>query len=641
MRLGLAAKFLLPVCAWIAAAAALLGWLLIERQSQEYLNLTKERGGSLVKFIAHDVWWGTALAPESEIESTAKNAQSWSDFLYLSVIDSKGNTLTRQGDFDLSAYTLAAGPSIHEKTDDVIHIVYSLPGSGRRVLDISCPIFFTTSGRSAEEALLLDSMSSAPGGDEGDAAEFAGRVHIGLDLSPVDEMTSQFTKNTFWIGSFTVAVGIAFMLLIVRFLLSPLAVLRNATKTIAEGDLAIRVPTQHVFKDELSELGDSFNQMVSHLSDARQSIEEYNKGLESLVERRTQEISRLQAFLQNILDSIPSAVAIFSQKFLIRYSNLEFNKTFDPGRGASSQNSLDDRIHIVHDDAFREQLDELNRDNFSQGAEFHANNKIYFYRLFRVQTGDELQTGVVIVDVTEERQLQRQLTQAEKLAGIGTLASGVAHEINNPLQGILGMAEAALDEEEIDLIKEYTQDIVVYAQQAGEIVKELSTYSRAARSDASMPINLVTVIKSALRMSQHANNYADINVRKELNDIPEVIANAGELQQVFVNLFNNAVHAMEEKGDLTIKTWHENTTVHASITDTGCGIPSENLTQIFEPFFTTKPPGKGTGLGLNVVYRIIEKYHGRIHVDSQVGSGSTFFIDLPAQKELNDENPVG
>ncbi|MBZ0255402.1 HAMP domain-containing histidine kinase, partial [bacterium] len=222
--------------------------------------------------------------------------------------------------------------------------------------------------------------------------------------------------------------------------------------------------------------------------------------------------------------------------------------------------------------------------------------------------------------------------------GIGTLASGVAHEINNPLQGILGMAEASLDEEEIDLIKEYTQDIVTYAQQAGEIVKELSTYSRAARSDVSMPINMTTVIKSALRMSQHANNYSDITLQLELDSIPEIIANAGELQQVFVNLFNNAVHAMDENGSLIIKTWMEDHLVFASVSDSGCGIPQENLSQIFEPFFTTKPPGKGTGLGLNVVYRIIEKYNGQINVESVLGKGTTFIIQMPANLGASDEN---
>jgi PAS domain S-box-containing protein len=239
-------------------------------------------------------------------------------------------------------------------------------------------------------------------------------------------------------------------------------------------------------------------------------------------------------------------------------------------------------------------------------------------------------------DVSEQKMLQYKLIQSEKLAGIGTLASGIAHEINNPLAAILGMAEAIKDEEDTTLIKSYTDDIITYVTNANNIVKELSGYSHAAMSESRSTVDVSDIIENALKMAKHSASFMSIDIKTDLEKDCYVFANEGELQQVLVNLMVNAIHAMEDKGKLTLKCFKRANFVWATVSDTGQGIPKEYINQIYDPFFTTKPVGKGTGLGLYVVYRIVTKYGGAIEIDSKVGVGTTFTLKFPSSQAKAD-----
>lgn len=233
-------------------------------------------------------------------------------------------------------------------------------------------------------------------------------------------------------------------------------------------------------------------------------------------------------------------------------------------------------------------------------------------------------------DVSEQKMLQYKLIQSEKLAGIGTLASGIAHEINNPLAAILGMAEAIKDEDDITLIKSYTDDIITYVTTANNIVKELSGYSHAAMSESRSTVDISVIMDNALKMAKHSASFMSIDINKDLEKDCYVFANEGEMQQVLVNLMINAIHTMEEKGKLTLRCFRRANFIWVTISDTGQGIPKEYINQIYDPFFTTKPVGKGTGLGLYVVYRIVTKYGGTIDIDSKVGVGTTFTLKFPS-----------
>ena len=239
-------------------------------------------------------------------------------------------------------------------------------------------------------------------------------------------------------------------------------------------------------------------------------------------------------------------------------------------------------------------------------------------------------------DITKQKTLQEELIQSEKLAGIGTLVSGIAHEINNPLGGILGTADLMLPETpENSTLREYTLDIIRYAQSAAEVIKDLMTYSRKTRTSAE-PINIVTILENSLKMAMRGIDFGTIIVRKSYDSVKEILANPTELQQVFLNLIVNAVQAMNSDGILTLSCRQEEDDVIITVQDTGTGIDKENLDKIFNPFFTTKEAGAGTGLGLSIAHHIVTKSGGRILLDSQEGKGTTFTVILPAASQDKD-----
>jgi len=238
-----------------------------------------------------------------------------------------------------------------------------------------------------------------------------------------------------------------------------------------------------------------------------------------------------------------------------------------------------------------------------------------------------------VQDITEEHQLQEQLIQSEKLAGIGTLASGVAHEINNPLSGIIGMAEIALEEEDPFENKNHLTDILNCAHRISEIVKGLRSYSRLAKNGEQSLMDINEVLEESLKMVHLVLKNTSAEVIKTLQPIEKIEANPGEIQQVFTNLITNAFQAINgEGGKLILSTRSLKDSVEVKVGDTGMGIPAKYLKKIFDPFFTTKNPGEGTGLGLNIVYRIVTKYEGTIDVESKEGVGTTFTIKFPIRR---------
>jgi PAS domain S-box-containing protein len=236
-------------------------------------------------------------------------------------------------------------------------------------------------------------------------------------------------------------------------------------------------------------------------------------------------------------------------------------------------------------------------------------------------------------DITEEQRLQEQLIQSEKLAGVGILASGVAHEINNPLSGIIGMAEIALEEEDPSKQRSYLTDIIHCSERISEIVRGLKSYSRAAKKGELSLVDLNEVLEESLKMVRLAIKPASVEVIKKFQSNEKIQANTGEIQQVFTNLITNAFQAMDGKGgELVLSTRSLKDLVEVKVSDRGMGIPQKYLNQIFDPFFTTKNPGEGTGLGLNIVYRIVTKYEGTIDVESKEQVGTTFTIKFPIRR---------
>jgi signal transduction histidine kinase len=250
------------------------------------------------------------------------------------------------------------------------------------------------------------------------------------------------------------------------------------------------------------------------------------------------------------------------------------------------------------------------------------------------EKGDLVSIIEYVRDITEEQQLQEQLIQSEKLAGIGTLASGVAHEINNPLTVIIGMTEVALEEEDPSEIKDYLKDVFRSSQRIKEIVRGLSSYSRIARQDEQGLVSINEVLEESLKMVGLAMKAHEVEVLKEFRSADKIEANIGEIQQVFTNLITNAFQAMDGKGGkLILATRSLKDSIEVKVSDTGTGIPQKFLNKIFDPFFTTKELGKGTGLGLNIVHRIVQKHEGTVDAKSKEGKGTTFTITFPTKRD--------
>ena len=238
------------------------------------------------------------------------------------------------------------------------------------------------------------------------------------------------------------------------------------------------------------------------------------------------------------------------------------------------------------------------------------------------------------VALSDAKELQAELIQTEKLAGIGTLAAGVAHEISSPLFGILGLAEAIPDESDRPSIDNYAREIVTYCQSIREIVVDLSGYSRTSQTHDEEQVELDACIRDATRLVGRAVQVDGIEIDVKLNGAGHMYANSTEITQIFVNLIKNAVEAVRDErhdqgGHVSIQSGRNIDQLWASVSDNGVGIPAEVQRQVFDPFYTTKPPGKGTGLGLNVAYRIVTKYHGTIQVDSPEEGGTTFHVCFP------------
>jgi PAS domain S-box-containing protein len=236
---------------------------------------------------------------------------------------------------------------------------------------------------------------------------------------------------------------------------------------------------------------------------------------------------------------------------------------------------------------------------------------------------------VILRDITERTRLEEQLRRTERVAELGTLASGMAHEIGTPMNVILGRAEYLLDRVKDEPVKKGLQTIIAQVERITRVMNQLLSFARRKPPQPG-PLVLQEVIENSLEMFHERLSNHRVQVSTHMDpDCPHVQADSDQMNQVLINLIMNAVHAMPEGGTLRIELGQERDMVKLTVSDTGHGIPKEVVTKIFDPFFTTKEFGKGTGLGLTVVKGIIEEHHGSIAVDSEEGKGTTFTILLP------------
>ncbi|MDH4172618.1 MAG: PAS domain S-box protein [Betaproteobacteria bacterium] len=235
----------------------------------------------------------------------------------------------------------------------------------------------------------------------------------------------------------------------------------------------------------------------------------------------------------------------------------------------------------------------------------------------------------------EKERVVEQLIQAEKMTAVGTLVSGIGHEINNPLYTILATAEALAVEPSLAQCHAYGLDILRHVKDIAEIVRNLSRYAQPGSCHDLQRVNVNAAVEGAVRLARRAIRADAVEIRIEAGPVPDILAKAEEVQQVIFNVVRNAVQAIAGSGRVDVRTRADGGWVGVTVQDSGPGITAENLKRVFDPFFTTKGPDEGEGLGLYIVRQIVTRYRGTIGVENAAGGGARFLIRFPGADVVN------
>ena len=372
-------------------------------------------------------------------------------------------------------------------------------------------------------------------------------------------------------------------------------------------------------------------------------LQQLNTNLEGIVEDRTRDLSLSEKKFRNFFEN---------SKDIVYFSDIEGNITNINSNGLRLLGAQHQNEQINFHNLFsqkkvlRQYLQSISENGFvsdldveckgRDGTTIHillSGNAIYD------AAGKITGYEGIGKDMTRLRTITEQLINHEKMASVGEMAAGVAHEINTPLGIILGYTQLMMDDFPTDSENYSTMTIIErQTKVCRRIVADLLKFSRQTES-AKINLNVNDIIKDVLAVTEHTLNINDIHViRKFSPSLPHITGDAEKLHQVFINLFNNAQYAMAGGGELSISTSAHNGDVLITVSDTGTGIKEDIKNKIFDPFFTTKEVGKGTGLGLSVTYGIIQEHGGNINVESPVldtqhgneSQGAAFHISLPA-----------
>ncbi len=370
---------------------------------------------------------------------------------------------------------------------------------------------------------------------------------------------------------------------------------------------------------------------------------------------KAEELGRMREFNENILESLDDGLVVFDAEERVVLWNRALAHVYGVDRSAAIGRQLSE----IFDAPFVEAL-RASREEHPDGATLYrvplAGRRAGAPEALLVNaTAVPLRgssqahvpvagTILLLEDVTTHVRLEEQLQISEKMASIGLLAAGVAHEVNTPLTGISSYTQMLLDgSDPSDARTVLLQKIERQTFRAAKIVNGLLNLSRPGTPGADrQPIDLNTVIGDVFGLLEHQFAASRIKVRKDLADVPVLVSGIEhQLQQVFLNLFLNARDAMPSGGWLTVTTRADDAHAVVEIADTGSGIPPEHLARIYDPFFTTKAIGRGTGLGLSITYGIVQEHDGTIRCDSAVGQGTRFTVALPIAATLAAARGMG
>jgi hypothetical protein len=363
-----------------------------------------------------------------------------------------------------------------------------------------------------------------------------------------------------------------------------------------------------------------------------------NGRLHQSLREQAEELRRLKDYNENILESMDSGILVLDLEGQVARWNRAMESLYGRRRDAVLGRSLDDVFPASFMEALRGSMVLEDREEIAHIYKLHLptpDGRSLMVNVsvapFQIGAGPRLGTVLILEDVTARVRLEEQLQHADKMASIGLLAAGVAHEVNTPLTGISSYTQMLKEQvRPEDLRFPLLDKIERQTFRAAKIVNNLLNFARSGGADfESLDVN--RLLYDVLSLLEHQLEKAKVKVRKEFaEDLPRVRGNENRLQQVFFNLVLNAKDAMPSGGWLTLATSADEDTVVVEIKDTGVGIKREDIKRIYDPFFTTKGTGRGTGLGLSVSYGIVQEHGGAIFVESSPDQGTLFQVALPA-----------
>jgi PAS domain S-box-containing protein len=366
-----------------------------------------------------------------------------------------------------------------------------------------------------------------------------------------------------------------------------------------------------------------------------------NARLYRSLELKAEQFERLKEHSENTIESLEAGILVLDLQGKV----VRWNRSLERLYGVSRVEALGRSIEELFPASFQEILVASMGEAWWKGAEatgvsrLNLSNRRNETKVVKLRvapfvsgTGETQGTIVIFEDVTERVGLETQLRLREKMASLGLLAAGVAHEVNTPLTGISSFTQMLLNQtEKNDPRAKLLEKVERQTERASKIINNLLNFARQGRSSF-VPVDLNEQVRDVLSLLEHQLTRARVQVRLELSEeLPKVLGDENKLQQVFLNLVLNAQDAMPSGGWLTIKTLARASGVVVDVSDTGQGIGKDDVKRIYDPFFTTKRAGRsGTGLGLSITYGIIQEHSGHIAVESVVGKGTRFQIKLPS-----------
>ena len=599
---------------YTAAAAAMLGiYLVLQQLATEVFLEESDEHNSIIAFLATAVVVLVFSPVKNGIQSMLDRVYYRDRYDYRRALVGFARDLNSDLDLDRLAERLVMRVT---ETLVIDHTVLMLSPPGNDAGGVFRP-FHASGTRGAADWPALDRTSSIVG-------RLVGRHTVMLD-EPASARRHPDEEVAFWRNQ-----GIHYFVPCVA-----------EERTIAVLALGAKTSGEPLSSEDVTLLAAVAGQVATAIENGR---------LFTQLQMKASEVDRIRKFNENIIESLNDGLVVLDLEDRV----LRWNAALERIYGVTHDTAVGEPLTDLFDPSFAERL---------HGARLEQPAGATLYRVpltsrhgderrqllvdasiapLRTPEGDIAGTMVILEDITDRVRLEEQLQLSDKMASIGLLAAGVAHEVNTPLTGISSFTQMLLEGAEPgDPRTQLLEKIERQTFRAAKIVNGLLNLARPGRSDAAGPVDVNAVISDVLALLEHQFKTANIQLRRELSSTPTVVQGVEfKLQQVFLNLFLNARDAMPTGGWLSIASRIEGSCAVIEVADTGPGIAGEDLARIYDPFFTTKGVGQGTGLGLSITYGVIKEHSGSIECKSGPDQGTQFTVSLPLRPRSEEKRSV-